>query len=551
MSYQNRRAALAACGKPMTGVLLSVLQMCEEINTPRSLCVSLLILGGEWDQLVSLDIDPSVYEDHSVFADDYLVTKILSKCPELPTSFDRKAVAVASFFEAESLCLETNRQLFSSNDGAINLVAHQIQRIVGPLDVRDLREIEENFRHGPGAAVGLKGSGSSRSDKFRTNQPTCTHKMIPFIKAIVPETWATCHRYYEVVEGNTFTTVPKNAKTDRGICIEPLLNLYVQLGIGAVLKQKLKRAGNDVSDPERNRALVARAQKDGLATIDLSMASDTVSFSCIYRLLPPRWFELLDMTRSENTVLPDGTVVHNEKFSSMGNGYTFELESLVFLGIVRSCVPQRYHHQCSVFGDDIICPQQYATDVVARLEAFGFKPNWSKSYLAGRFFESCGRDYFDGVPVRPPHIGGAKSEAVQAPMALGVANRLRHYAFMRGDNLCCDSRFRSSWQILVSHLPNDIRNLTVPIGAGDVGLEVDISEIANPQYSQDGWERVVKVRCLRAQAVTNTHNDYPALLNALCSRSQFSKGVEPLRGLFRRVRIRKQWLSYCVGYTWG
>ena len=35
--------------------------ICEIVNTPRSLCVYLLAQAGEWRQLVDLDIDPRPY----------------------------------------------------------------------------------------------------------------------------------------------------------------------------------------------------------------------------------------------------------------------------------------------------------------------------------------------------------------------------------------------------------------------------------------------------------------------------------------------------------
>jgi hypothetical protein len=93
----------------------------------------------------------------------------------------------------------------------------------------------------------------------------------------------------------------------------------------------------------------------------------------------------------------DGESFMLEKFSSMGNGYTFELESTIFAGCVFACVPPSRWDDCSVYGDDLIVPQKYADRLVDCLETFGFKVNHKKSCLAGRFFESCGTDWFDNL----------------------------------------------------------------------------------------------------------------------------------------------------------
>jgi hypothetical protein len=63
------------------------------------------------------------------------------------------------------------------------------------------------------------------------------------------------------------------------------------------------------------------------------MASDTLAFEVVSWLLPNDWWWALEQCRSPVGVLPSGETIRYQKFSSMGNGYTFELESLIFWAI--------------------------------------------------------------------------------------------------------------------------------------------------------------------------------------------------------------------------
>lgn len=131
--------------------------------------------------------------------------------------------------------------------------------------------------------------------------------------------------------GNKVTTVPKNSKTDRVIAIEPLMNMYVQKGIGGAIRHSLRSVGINLNDQTSNQRLAREGSLQGkLATVDLSSASDSVSLLLVEELLPPDWVAAIKLCRSPCGVLPDGSVINYQKVSSMGNGFTFELESLIF-----------------------------------------------------------------------------------------------------------------------------------------------------------------------------------------------------------------------------
>lgn len=471
--------------------IATLCKLCEGVNTPRSLAVYLLVKNGEWEQYLDLPMDYSDSRTVSTFADDYLVSTFLKKSPNLPLSVDKTEVAVNLFFENEERCRATNlrfkRTGLTSRNSNLLAVRREVARILGPLTQRDLESCYESFGFGPGANIGVRGHGMVSSDKF-DNNITLTRALVPFYKAILGDLWWQHQSKPEIVMGNRFTTVPKDARKDRGICVEPLLNSYVQLGIGSVIRSKLRASGINLNSQTRNQTLASLAQARGLATIDLESASDTVSLEVVRELLPPRWFELLSIARSNYTIIGDRTV-ELEKFSSMGNGYTFELESLLFWAIVRAVVPSGDRADCAVYGDDIICPQGHAAEVIDTLEFFGFKVNTSKSFLAGCFFESCGTDWFLGANVRPIYAKGEKDEDDphgSIPYPLKLANKVRLYANMRAFYEYCDDTFRPTWAYLVSRIPTPWRNCQSSPEFGDVGVIVDRSELRARSLHREG-----------------------------------------------------------------
>ena len=128
--------------------------------------------------------------------------------------------------------------------------------------------------------------------------------------------------------------------------------------------------------------------------------------------LPEDWFEVLDALRSPMTHVRDDVVgkeawVRLEKFSSMGNGFTFELETLLFAAITEvTCdnADARLGSGIWVYGDDIIYPSVHASAVASALRWCGFIPNKTKSFSTGPFRESCGGDYFLARNVRSYYI---------------------------------------------------------------------------------------------------------------------------------------------------
>lgn len=221
----------------------------------------------------------------------------------------------------------------------------------------------------------------------------------------------------EVVEGNRLDFVPKNDDIARSICVEPSLNMFYQLGFGEILTSRLRDLwGVNLTNQQfKNRVLAQKGSLDGsFATIDLSSASDSISCLMLKWLLPSDFYRWLDQLRSKTSRLPNGrqTVLH--MISTMGNGFTFPLQTIIFTAIVLAAMkldglaPILPHgDSCGNFGvngDDIVIPTRVVGKVLRLLTLLGFTANREKTFVEGPFKESCGGDYFEGRDLRGVYI---------------------------------------------------------------------------------------------------------------------------------------------------
>jgi hypothetical protein len=329
----------------------------------------------------------------------------------------------------------------------------------------------------------------------------------------------------QTILASKVTTVPKNAKTDRTICIEPHGNIYFQLGVGTLLRGCLTRLGLDPNHQDRNRSFARDAVKNGYATIDLSAASDTISSEVVFRLLPDDWFWLLLLGRTDYCRLPDGSVLKLEKFSSMGNGFTWELESLIFYSIARQFTTK----DIAVYGDDLVVPIEIVDELVESLKFFGFKVNARKSFWQGDFRESCGTDWWRGLDVRPFYLRKETSDAHSVQYyAVHVANAVRSYSHRRGDRLFCDRRFLPAW-LMAKRRTGEYGRTYVSYGVSDAGLVKNLDE-ASPSrlpYGHCGWKGIV---ARRASPISKWTCEVGAYLAALDRGTEGTSTVTLRRG---------------------
>jgi hypothetical protein len=165
----------------------------------------------------------------------------------------------------------------------------------------------------------------------------------------------------------------------------------------------------DVSrQPDLNKILACSSSiTGGSATIDLKDASDSWHVDLVKYLLPPEVFGVLDAIRSRYAVVA-GEEHELFMFSTMGNGFTFPLMTLLFTVLLDEFLHDYNEaytpYRDGVFGDDIILPSRYASDFIILLEKLGFIVNTDKSFTTGFFRESCGGDFYHGNDVRGVYI---------------------------------------------------------------------------------------------------------------------------------------------------
>lgn len=211
---------------------------------------------------------------------------------------------------------------------------------------------------------------------------------------------------FKVVDTLALTFVPKTFKSLRSIMPNTTIGTFYSDGLGKVIAKRLKAAGYDIARlQERHGKLARLASITGdLVTADQSLASDNITLDLVKAIVPDRWFEALNLGRIGKVKLPSGIVVHSTTFCTMGIGFTFPLQTLVFLSLLLA-IDEVYLHgrarEVSVYGDDLIYDVRMHPFVLTIFDRLGLKVNADKTFAEGPFRESCGSDYYSGVDVRP------------------------------------------------------------------------------------------------------------------------------------------------------
>lgn len=409
------------------------------------------------------DITPHVqtFIDNMVgtdFALTYLKREYLSKHPSLEKgvgNVERRERAIAKLLSSDLRCLRINEEGYimkNISSWDLNGILKTAQTLIANL----LEDWEANWYN-----TAMFSNGASFEHKLQDAAPyqkiagksAVTRTALPFAIAAVKAVpqWEELLRemhggeteWFSVVPGNSVFTVPKNSGIDRAAAKEPSLNMYLQKSIGTYIRGRLKRVGIDLNDQSVNQKLAHRASIDGsLATLDLSAASDSISERIVFDLLPPRLFKLLYALRSPIAVM-DGKMHIWSLFSTMGNGFTFELESLLFWSLSKATLLHfRIDGELSIYGDDIIIPNSSFGHVVRTLNAVGFVVNESKSFDTGLFRESCGGHYYNGIDVKPFYI---RQPITDVTRIILLMNRIRGWQTIGG---ICDPRMEPLWLYL-------------------------------------------------------------------------------------------------------
>lgn len=517
------------------------LQRAQVDEAVRKLAALLNVPSGIWDGPLAKDV--LQFSDVSKYRSDRLARDFLKKYPGFSWGNPRES-AKAEFERCEAQNAETNARLRAAFEkGQCPQVMMARMSRAASLISKWLPEFRwqdtlAHARFGPGVTSSTKGNRLHSAYKFNAELEvtpafaktgmvlisTCPSWSNLQVGVDYP-TWVT--PLPKIVPGNRVTFVPKDASTDRTIAVEPTVNIFFQLGIGGMLRKALLRQGLDLDDQGPNQDLACLGSLDDtLSTIDLKSASNTLSYRLVMYMLPPSWFEALDRCRSQFGIY-EGLTRPYQMFSSMGNGFTFELESMIFYALCLSIAQMRGYNPFWVraYGDDLIVPSGIYEEVVETLAYVGFTANQEKSYHSGPFRESCGKDYILGRLVRPVYL----KEIPDSPIAwIKIANNIKRLASVWGEGKSLDLRLKPAYDFAYSMIPRYFRRFSVPDGYGDVGILRDFDE-ARPRVAKDGWEGyetdVLKLSAVKSQ------NKGRSLITAGVHQPGQSGNMLPLRDM--------------------
>lgn len=426
----------------------------------------------------------------------HLFSKLLSKYDPGTGGESQKAAALGKFRDAEEKCFWTNWKFAQPSDLIDKLQPRLViaRKLIHGLLGQEppLEEIARGFGFGPGASTRLPRLKGDAVYKYSTEVEITPNALslgqaAILAKPVWKHDFPLCEKglpQLTTVWGNRVTTIPKNYKTDRVIAVEPCMNMYLQKGYGEYLKRRLKKVGIDLTDQSRNQR---GCQDYSCATIDFSMASDLVSQGLASYLLPPNHADLIASMRSELGVMEDtGEIFRYNKVSSMGNGFTFELESLFFWALACSVLPPDQYDRVMVYGDDVILPSEAAAPFMELASWCGFIPNLDKSFVDGPFRESCGMHVHLGHDITPFYI----KEPITCLSSLFLLHNNLWRWLQRAMGLLTGLEYEAIRKLLRSLrnlAPAKWRKPAIPNGYGDDAFIGSFAE-CEPNTCEKGWE---------------------------------------------------------------
>lgn len=387
---------------------------------------------GSTDGVVRLDgvlETPFPDIDRCDFRDAYMLYNVTRKLDLATNSTDQKNKAYAKFLESEEACAKKRHQSIPSELDSVTarilLRAQQlISDILGPLDASDWYDLCEFTS---GASTSRCKTEASLALKYDASiVPDVTPLALPYLLAWLAEhdvyscflrerSYLQCsvtpdipsRPFYRIVPGAKLNFVPKDWDVFRVTLAEPDWNMFFQKGLGKYIRKRLRINGLDLNTDKKNQILAFAGSISGsLGTLDLKSASDSISIAVCRLLLPIEWFEVFYALRSPTYTI-DGEWKTLQKMCSMGNGYTFELESMLFYSITQACIDvlKPADSRIAIFGDDIIVASEICSDVARVLALLGFELNSKKSFYGDvGFRESCGKHYKYGIDCTPVFV---------------------------------------------------------------------------------------------------------------------------------------------------
>lgn len=344
-----------------------------------------------------------------------------------------RQAAEASFLSAEDSCRKTNLRL-QQYVGYLGRLEPDIQHYILAMrryisnvlgDYHSfIEQLPSLVKVTSGATADSNRRNSLPQLKMRHKSIYATRNAAKYLRAVLAH-YGCKNPKIKVTHTNRVELVPKNWKTDRTIACEPEGNLPLQLAFDTYAKRRLRIFGIDLSKQSANQSAAKAASiHNDLVTVDFSAASDTISYNAVSLLFPEEWFAYLSDVRTPCRRGCFGEGVYS-KFSSMGNGSTFTIETLIFAAACHAVGSRSF----LVYGDDVIIETEYYQQFLDVTRFLGFSINEEKSFADGPFRESCGGDYYNGINVTPVYIRDVDSRKATL---CHLVNTLASIAFPEG-----------------------------------------------------------------------------------------------------------------------
>lgn len=512
------------------------------------------------DEAIGHNEDCTVYdvEYQRLWSIRYLAREVLRKYDDGKPNPSKRTNAERRFFEAEEMCRIANER-FAHDRASVPLWGKPQRRTdyMDPISgrvyslqvlqaVRTARKrLHEHLKydadlvdrhlyfagHGPGATTRLPRRNAHQTSKWG-GLPHVTANASTFADRFLAlnNGYQAAGGGYFIFPGNLVDWVPKNFETERTIAEESEYNMLYQRCIAHYERELLRYWGVDLRDQSPNQRAAQRAVVENLVTVDLKMASDTAARNvCMYYF--PAWFyDHLEAARSPVGYIVDkgrhpsfepdglggykianGREVRYEKISSMGNGSTFETESLLFRALAGACCSVLGLEETSVFvyGDDVVLPKEAYPLFKEVLEFSGFVVNDDKTHTDGPFRESCGGHYWCGTDVTPFYV---REDVDHLDRLFLLHNNVWRW-LQRNPDICSKQKARELLAWIRSHAPDEWRKPR--LHNANVGDGAFVGKPTIGQQPKQFWD------CSREVATTRRYQGWEGLgVNVLTFQSK-------------------------------
>lgn len=249
-----------------------------------------------------------------------------------------------------------------------------------------------------------------------------------------------------------FHSTVKDLRINRPLGYHEVFQLAVQCGVGDHFGSLLRRAtGINISTAQDwHRFLVEyySTEPGTICTMDQSNASQNILRAHAKFLLPEDVYALLDAISPDKLLIGD-KLYHIEMLAAQGNGYIFQLQTIIFYSLISACVDYDDRKHVYQYGDDSIFPAKYFDLVTKFFGKIGFEVNKDKSFVSSTL-ESCGADFINGINVRPYYVSKIPRTTRDW---YHVCNGIYRVGYVNHNNTWRSDAFKRLWLWSITNIP--------------------------------------------------------------------------------------------------